>query len=215
MEFYNHSAICSLATQIVLEESWLDCDKAEITNWRNVLGLILIRAFSSAPNYAQTMVGTNGYPNIEVGTMIKLIEHLAPKANLVPSFCTLEQFKLQNWISFVSSEILLHLPFFSPEPREYRKAMKQLRHSFSILDTHLQSSDYLMTKFSYSIADVFLFAVLKFAESHKFDLSEWTMLSHYKESLSKQPAIQRALLREENDVQLTKSFIISKGISFS
>lgn len=197
MEFNFYPSACSLAIFIVLEQSGIEDPNLQ-NEAENAFADSKREGFPFTPKFMQTLMCENFTSLTEVPVIIQMIAHFAPQANLAPQVGTGEHFKLQNWMSFISNEVYSHFILFSTpdlsnDSRE--KSMSRLRNSFNVLETHLQSSDYLMTRSRYSIADAYLFAVLKLAESYKINLSEWNELSHYKDFLSKQPAYQRAMAR--------------------
>ena len=69
--------------------------------------------------------------------------------------------------------------------------MGKLKH----VDEKLSGHDYLMGK-QFSVADGYLYTMLRWADAHKFDLSALKNLTAYKARVAARPQVQAALKSE-------------------
>jgi glutathione S-transferase len=66
---------------------------------------------------------------------------------------------------------------------------------FKYIDAQLAGRDYLMGK-QFSVADGYLYTMLRWADGHKFDLSGLKNLMAFKERVGARPKVQEALTKE-------------------
>jgi glutathione S-transferase len=70
-----------------------------------------------------------------------------------------------------------------------------LNKRFEFLDDSLEGKDYLMGK-QFTVADAYLFTVLRWTGFLKIDLSKWQALSAYIARVKQRPKVQEALKSE-------------------
>jgi glutathione S-transferase len=66
---------------------------------------------------------------------------------------------------------------------------------FKLIDSQLAGKDYLMGK-QFTVADGYLFVMLRWADGHKMDLSGLKNLMAYKDRVAARPNVQAALKME-------------------
>jgi glutathione S-transferase len=122
-----------------------------------------------------------------------------PKAGLAPALGTFERYRLQEWLSFVGSE--LHKMFspwlFHPEygSRAASVAKHKIAERFDYLEGHLSAYEFLVGE-RFSIADAYCFTIVKWTEGRGINLSGWPSLNCYHSRLADRPGVQRALTAE-------------------
>ena len=84
-------------------------------------------------------------------------------------------------------------PVLSDETKQFfrDRLMGKLKH----VDEKLSGHDYLMGK-QFSVADGYLYTMLRWADAHKFDLSALKNLMAYKTRVAARPQVQAALKSE-------------------
>jgi glutathione S-transferase len=104
----------------------------------------------------------------------------------------------QELVNFIATE--LHKGFAplwdsrtTPAGREI--VGENLSKRFSILERQLGDQPYL-TGETFTIADAYAYAVLKWANIHKIDLSRWPRLVTFLDRVADRPAVRRALTEE-------------------
>lgn len=128
-----------------------------------------------------------------------------PESNLVPRPGTLERYRCDEWLSYISSELHKNFtPLFMPNMFvQNEEGMIELKGSIheilkrkmKFVSEKLGSNDYLMGK-QFTIADAYLFTVLSWSNYVKFDLTPWSNLTAYVKRVSDRPAVIRALKEE-------------------
>ncbi|MEO6975451.1 MAG: glutathione transferase GstA [Gallionella sp.] len=197
LKLYYVPGTCALCPHIVLRESGLDYSlekvnrddkKTEAGNDYNT-----INPKSNVP--ALTM--NNGQILTEVAVIVQYLADQAPAKKLAPPAGTLERYRLQEWLNFISSEIHKGCsPLFNPKlNEEARDALTaRLMQRIDFAAHALVDREYLMGVFS--VADAYLFTVLRWAPRLGLDLSAWPLLTDYMERIAARPAVKAALKEE-------------------
>lgn len=124
-----------------------------------------------------------------------------PAAGLAPATDAPERYRLQQWLSFVGTELhkLVFNPLLSPKSNEGAKAFARelADERFDYLNSHLEEREYLLDRFS--VADAYLMAVLNWARFVGIDLARWPAVAAYRDRISARPAVARAM-KEEFDL---------------
>lgn len=130
-----------------------------------------------------------------------IVQAIADKAtgkNLAPAYGTNERYRLQEWLNFLTSELHknfspLFAPVLSDETKQFfrDRLMGKLKH----IDDKLAGRDYLMGS-QFTVADGYLYTMLRWADAHKFDLSAMKNLMAYKARVAARPQVQAALKSE-------------------
>lgn len=140
----------------------------------------------------------NGELLTEVAVIVQYIADLVPDKELAPPAGTLERYRLQEWLNFVSSEIHKSFsPLFNPKmPEEAKTIFKErLAGRLNIAAKALAGNDYLMGE-TFTVADSWLYAVLRWSPRFGFDLAPWTALQTYMERIAARPAVKAAMAGE-------------------
>lgn len=197
LKLYYVPGTCALCPHIVLRESGLDytLEKVNRDDKKTDAGndYNAINPKSNVP--ALTM--NNGQLLTEVAVIVQYLADQAPAKSLAPPAGTLERYRLQEWLNFISSEIHKGCsPLFNPKLNEEAKAamMARLMQRIDFAAHALVDREYLMGIFT--VADAYLFTVLRWAPRLGLDLSPWPVLKDYMERIAARPAV-KAVLKEE------------------
>jgi len=198
MKLYYAPGVCSLSPHIILRE----------TNTPFTLVKTDIRAKTTEGGGDYRTVNPNGYvPALELddGTVLTegpaIIQYVADKAGattLAPANGTLERYKLQSWLNFVSTELHKGFsPLFNPKMPEEGKAVarERLLERIAFLDKHLAGKDYIMGS-TFTLPDAYAFTVLGWTTPLKIDLTPYKSIVAYRERIMKRPAVQAAMKAE-------------------
>jgi len=133
------------------------------------------------------------------GGVIQYLADRNPDAKLVPPNGTIERYRLQEWLNFITSE--LHKSFgalFNPEvPADYKQFAKDLIASrFAYVDRHLAQHGPFLMGSQFTVADAYLFTVANWTHFLKIDLGQWPNLKAYVERVAARPKVQEALKAE-------------------
>jgi len=198
MKLYYSPGACSLSPHIVAKEAGLSVDLKKVD----------LKSKTLAEGGAYTAVAGKGYVPalaLDDGSLLTegpvIVQYMAdqkPDSGLAPRAGTMERYRLQEWLNFITSE--LHKAFgwfFNPAVTpEWRKGVSdRLEVRLEWLAGRLQGKQYLMGD-KFSVADAYLFTVLNWAPMVKFDLARWPVLVEYQKRVAGRPKVQEAL-REE------------------
>ena len=197
-KLYYVPGTCALCPHIVLHEAGISFT-AEKVNPKD-------KTTESGQDYnainpkgsVPALVMNNGQLLTEVAVIVQYIADLVPGKKLAPLAGTLERYHLQEWLNFVSSEIHKSFsPLFNPKmPEEAKTIFKErLAGRLNIAAKALEGKDYLMGK-TFTVADAYLYTVLRWSPRMNVDLSPWPVLQAYMERIGARPAVKAAMAEE-------------------
>ena len=198
MKLYYAPYACSLAPHIVLRELDLPFELIRVDNTtkRTVNGDDFLAI--NPKGYVAALQLDNGQVLTEGPAILQFLADLRPEANLAPVSGTFERVRLQEWLNFVSTEIHggLGWLFSSQFPDEVKALIKEkLFKRFVVLSQTLVRQDYLMAD-GFSIADAYLFTVLRWTSVFGIDLNQWPALVRFQARIDQRPAVKAALAAE-------------------
>ena len=130
--------------------------------------------------------------------IVQMIADKVPAKNLAPGRDSAERYRLQEWLNFITAELHKSIgPLFNPALSDDAKTFFKERATgkFRFVDGKLAGHDYLMGK-QFTVADAYLYVMLRWAEGLKFDLSGLSNLLAYKDRIAARPKVQEALAKE-------------------
>jgi glutathione S-transferase len=141
----------------------------------------------SSVDYAQ--ISPKGYVpalEFEVGSLltegpaiVQFLADQAPDSRLAPPAGAIERYRLQEWLSFVSSE--LHKMFspwlFHPEygTQAQEVARDKIRERFAYIDRHLADSTFLLGE-RFTVADAYCFTIVNWSRLMRIELAPYPNL---------------------------------------
>lgn len=198
MKLYYSPGACSLSPHIVLHEAGLA--------HTSVLASTKSHKLQDGTDYYT--INPLGYvPVLELddGTRLRegpaIVQYLAdqaPHKNLAPANGTLARYRLQEWLTFIGTEIHKGFsPLFKPTtPADYKPLVhEQLLSRLQWVDGELAHKPYLMGE-HFSVADAYLFTVTNWAPAVNLDISALKNLAAYRERIAARPAVQAAMKAE-------------------
>ncbi len=198
MKLYYAPGACSLSPHIALHEAGLKhtAVKADLKTKAIETG----GDFKSKNplGYVPALELDDGTMLIEGPAIVQYIADQAPEKHLAPANGTLDRYKLQSWLNFVSTEMHKGFsPLFNPAmPDEAKKLAKdKLATRFTHLEQHFAAHDYLMGK-TFSVADGYLFTTLNWTKPTGIDLAPYPHLVKYHQRVGARPAVQAAMKAE-------------------
>ena len=75
------------------------------------------------------------------------------------------------------------------------KTIERLSSRLDIAAKRLEGKNYLMGE-EFTVADAYLFTILRWAPRVNLDMSRWPVLANYQELIAERPAVQQALEEE-------------------
>lgn len=198
MKLYYSPGACSLSPHIALLEAGLPYDLVKVDlkakKLENGEDYLAVNPKGQVP-----ALGLDSGELVTEGPVI--VQYIADQAaakNLAPTDGSPERRKLQELLTFLNGELHknfspLFQPVFADDVKDFFRT--RLTAKFKYLDGQLAGHDYLMGK-QFTVADGYLFTLLRWADAHKLDLSMFKNLTTYKERVAARPKVQEALEKE-------------------
>ena len=198
MKLYYSPGACSLSPHIALHEAGLA--------YTPVLASTKSHKLQDGTDYYS--INPLGYvPVLELddGTRLRegpaIVQYIAdqvPLKMLAPQNGTLQRYRLQEWLTFIGTEIHKGFsPLFNPAtPEEYKTmARERLLQRLQWVDGQLADKQYLMGD-QFTVADGYLFTVTNWTKPTNVDISALSHLNAYRERVAARPAVQAAMKAE-------------------
>jgi glutathione S-transferase len=187
MKLYYSPGACSLSPHIALREAGLAFEP--------VLASTKSHKLQDGTDY----YGINPLGYVREGpAIVQYVADQAPQKNLAPANGTLPRYRLQEWLTFIGTEIhKTFSPLFNPALAEDAKQVfrDKLVQRFTWVNGELAGKDYLMGD-HFTVADGYLYVVTRWTEPMKIDISGLTNLTAHHKRVTARPAVQEALKAE-------------------
>jgi glutathione S-transferase len=198
MKLYYSPGACSLSPHIVAREAGIaiDLEKVDLKAKKMANG----SDFNGvSPKGYVPMLEIDGGQRLTEGPVI--VQYLAdqkPDSGLAPKAGTMERYRLQEWLNFITSE--LHKTwgaFFNPKiGGDWKQAtLDRLGLRLDYLATQLEGKSYLMGE-TFTVADAYLFTILNWAGFTGVDLGRWPAITAYHARVAARPKVQETLKAE-------------------
>ncbi len=198
MKLYYKPGACSLSPHIVLRESGLDFTLVKVD--------LATKLTESGDNYLDiNPKGQVPALQLDDSTMltegVAIVQYIAdkvPDRQLLAPAGSLTRYHTLEWLNFIATE--LHkgfTPLFRPNtPEEYKViARETLEHKLCYVDDELNGKQWLMG-LRFTIADAYLFTVLRWALAVKLDIGELKNIAQFMARMQERPAVKAALAAE-------------------
>ncbi|AZE85417.1 Glutathione S-transferase [Pseudomonas orientalis] len=198
MKLYFAPNACSLAPHIVLRELALPFDLVRVDNQAKTTADGEDFLQINPKGYVAALQLDNGQVLTEASAILQYLADLKPEAHLAPANGSWERVRLQEWLNFIATEVHGGLAvFFNRAIQGEVRTMFQatLFKRFAVLVQTLAQQDYLLGA-QYSVADAYLFVVLRWSALHGIELSEWPALAAFQQRIGERPTIVAALAAE-------------------
>jgi glutathione S-transferase len=120
-----------------------------------------------------------------------------PESKLAPPAGTMERYRLQEWLNFISSEVHKSFsPLFASNSEEVKdQARTRIAKRFDLIARTLESRPYLVGN-SFTIADAYLYNMLRWTPFVGIELAKWPALKSFFARVDERPAVKKALEAE-------------------
>jgi glutathione S-transferase len=196
--FYSPGA-CSLSPHIVLREAGLNfqLEKTDIRAKKTETGADF---FAVSPNgYVPALQLEDGAVLTEGPAIVQFIADKAADKRLAPANGTLERYRLQEMLNFISTELhKSYSPLFNPAfPEEGKKSYREkLAQRYKRVEALLAAKGPYLFGEQFTVADAYLFTVTSWAGHVGVDLEPFPALKTYQARVAQRPAVQAALKAE-------------------
>ena len=198
LKLYYVPGTCALCPHIILHEAGISFAAEKINPKDKTTESGQDYNTINPKGYVPALVMNDGGLLTEVAVVVQYIADLVPDKKLAPLVGSLERYRLQEWLNFISSEIHKGFsPLFNPKvPEETKTIFKErLSGRIKIVAKALAGNDYLMGE-TFTVADAYLFTVLRWSPRMNVDLTPWPVLQAYMERISMRPAVKAAMTEE-------------------
>ena len=198
MKLYYSPGACSLSPHIVLREAGLAFEP--------VLARTKTHKLQDGTDYYG--INPKGYvPLLELDdgqrlsdgpAIIQYIADQAPGKQLAPANGTMERYRLQEWLNFITTELhKTFSPLFNPAISDDAKGVfrTKLHERFKWVEEQLAGKQFLMGD-QFTVADAYLFTVSNWGQHVGVDLSGYPDLVAYRGRIAARPAVQEAMKAE-------------------
>lgn len=198
MKLYFSQGACSLSPHIVLREAGLPhtlvrvhLPTKKVEDGSDFRGI-------NPKGYVPTLQLDDGQILTEGPAIVQYLADLRPESGLAPPAGTMARYRLQEWLNFISTELhKSYSPLFGNKaPADWKGVVRDtLTARYDVVAASLGEQPYLMGD-HFTVADAYLFTVLRWSRLVEFDLSRWPSLVAYLERVSARPAVKAAMEAE-------------------
>jgi glutathione S-transferase len=198
MKLYFTPGACSMAPHILLRETGqkFDLEQVDLASKKTKSGADYKKV--NGKGYVPALQLDNGEVITEAPIILQYIADQKPESGLMPKAGTMERYRTQEWLNFVTSE--LHKGFgalFNPAmPDAYRTiAIDKVGTRLDFLAPQLEGKQYLQGD-KFTAPDAYLFTVLSWAPHLKVSLDKWPGIQAYLGRVAARPQVQATLKAE-------------------
>ncbi|MCO7613198.1 glutathione transferase GstA [Pseudomonas chlororaphis] len=198
MKLYYAPQACSLACHIVLRELQLPFEAIRVDNRskRTAQGEDFLAI--NPKGYVAALQLDNGEVLTEGPAILQYLADLKPEAGLAAPQGNWQRVRLQETLNFISSEVhgIMGWLFNSALDDKAKELFRQkLFKRLALLEQILAQQDYLQGG-QFTIADAYLFTVLRWTAVFAIDLAAWPALLQFQARIEQRPTVREALALE-------------------
>ena len=198
MKLYYSTGACSLSPHIALREAGLPFELVLASTKTHKLADGTDYYTINPKGYVPLLELDNGERLSEGPAIVQYVADLVPAKNLAPANGTMARYRLQEWLTFIGTEIhKTFSPLFVPSTTEEARtaAKTRLLGRLSYVNEQLAGKQFLLGD-TFSVADGYLFTVTNWARPTGLDISSLTNLGAFMARVAARPAVQEALKAE-------------------
>jgi len=198
MKLYCKPGACSLSPHIVALECDLDFTQVNVDLQKKVTEQGDDYWQINPKGQVPALQLDDGSILTEGVAIVQYLADLKPDRNLLAPTGSLTRYHTLEWLSFVSSELHKSFsPLFrSDTPEEYKNIVRaQLEKKYQTVNQALQDKQWLLG-LRFTVADVYLFVVTRWAKAIKLNLSGLDALETWFSRVAERPAVQAAMKAE-------------------
>jgi glutathione S-transferase len=198
LKLYYSPGACSLSPHIALREAGLpfELEHVDLKTKKTKTGEDYLKI--NPKGYVPALKLNDGYLLTEGPAIVQWIADQKPGSHLAPAKGTPERYKLQEWLTFIGTEVhKSYSPLFNAATPDATKETVRttLTKRYAFVDEKLQGKDYL-TGSQFTVADAYLFTVTNWANFVQFDLRDYPNLKAFQARVAARPKVQEALKAE-------------------
>jgi glutathione S-transferase len=208
LQLYYWPMACSLASRIALMEAGIEARYRLVHLWsKKVIDDDSDFCAVSPKGAVPVLILENGERLTENAAVLQYIADIKPELGLAPPADTPNRYRLQEWLSFVGTEIhkaFLFPTFWYKDDAAKAAARERIGKNVSIAAGHLADWPYLVGD-RFTVADAYLTWSLLLLNRGGVDVVQWPGLVGYLERMRQRPQLSPAI---EQEMQLRKTVTV-------
>ncbi|MDN3274611.1 glutathione binding-like protein [Frankia sp. RB7] len=199
LQLYFSPMACSLASRIALMEAGLDAryhlvhlgTKKVADDDGDFRGI-------SPKSAVPVLVLENGERLTESAAVLQYIADLNPERGLAPRPGEADRYRLQEWLSFIGTEIhkaFLFPTFWYKDDASLAKPRARIAQTLSVPAAHLADREFLVGQ-RFTVADAHLTWALLLLRAAGVDVAQWPSLVAHLERMQARPMVREAIATE-------------------
>jgi glutathione S-transferase len=198
MKLYFSPGACALHPQIALREAGLAFDLVRVDLGAHKLHDGTDFYAINPKGYVPVLELDDGTRLTEGAVIDQYVADKNPAAHILPPVGTLERVRAQEWLHFIGTEIHKQFaPLFNPKISEDLKStqLAKIAKRFDFVQEELGTKAFLLGD-TFSVADGYLYNMLRWTQFTGVDLAKWPGLVKYFERVEARPAVKAAVEAE-------------------
>jgi glutathione S-transferase len=206
LQLYFFPMACSLASRIALMESGIEARYRLVDIWTKKVREDDSDFRAVSPKGAvPVLLLESGERLTESAAVLQYIADIKPEAGLAPPPGDLDRYRLQEWLSFVGTEIhkaFLFPTFWYKDDAAKAAARERIGTTLSVVANHLADRNHLVGD-RFTVADGYLAWALLLLRHAGVDVANWPTLAEYLARVRTRPAVKAAV---ETEMALRKTW---------
>jgi glutathione S-transferase len=198
MQLFYTAGACSLAPHIVLQEIDQKFDLVNVSfkthQTKDGQDFLKINPKGQVP----FLIADDGLHLSEGAIISQYLAEMAKSTHLLPALGDLNRYKVLEWMNYISSELhKSYAPFFQKGFDEMSKEVfkEKLSKQYTWVDQQIADSENFLGR-DFTIADIYLFVVTRWASFINLDLSHLKSLQEFMQRMQQHPSVQKAMKAE-------------------
>lgn len=198
MKLFYAPGACSISPHIALCEAGIahTIEKVDLRAKKTESGADYLPI--NPKGYIPALQLDSGEVLVEGATIVQYIADQNPESGLAPKAGTMERYRLQEWLTFISTELHKGFsPLFNAAmPDEAKKIFRdRLALRWTYVEKELAGKDYLMGS-GFTVADGYLYNMTRWAKRVEMDLSGHPNVTAFIARVEARPKVIEALKAE-------------------
>ena len=193
MKLFYSTGACSLSPRIALREAGASFEAVKVGRDKKTSDGRDFRDINIY-GYVPALELDDGEVLVEGPAIVQYIADRWPDAKLAPPNGTLERYRVQSALGFINSELhKLIGSLFHPMPEDQKPVtLAKIDTLLGQLSTQMAGKTWMVNDI-YSVADIYLFVVLRWLTVLHIELGRWPVLAAHQAAVAARPAVQQAL----------------------
>jgi glutathione S-transferase len=198
MKLYYSPGACSLSPHIVAEEAGIpiELEKVDLAKHKTEGGQDYLTV--NPKGYVPALRLDDGSILTEGPAIVQYLADQKPASGLAPSAGTIDRYRLQEWLTFIGTEIHKSFsPLFNPASTDDAKngAKTAIGKRLTYLNDQLANKQYLMGS-KFTVADAYAFTIVNWTNFVGIDLKPYPNVVAYMSRIGGRPKVHAALKAE-------------------